>query len=130
MALHNNGMKYSPLVFLFSLFVLLSTQSCYYDVEEVLYAGVGCDSVDVTYSQSILPILHSNCYICHNEIDKLGGINLEGYDNLLPFIVDGSFEGSVNHTGNNLPMPLEREKMNDCNLAIINKWLAEGAKNN
>ena len=122
-------MKYSPFIIFVSLIILWSSQSCYYDVEEILYAGVGCDSTDVTYSQSILPILHSNCYICHNEIDSLGGINLEGYDNLLPHLVDGSFEGSINHLGSYTPMPHEREIMNDCNLAIINKWLAEGAQN-
>ena len=121
--------RYAVIGFL-SLFLLWSAQSCYYDVEEVLYAGVGCDSLDVSYSQSILPILHTNCYICHNKLDQLGGINLEGYNELKPFVDDGSFWGSITHDPAFLAMPQDRPKMNDCNLTIIRKWLDEGAPNN
>jgi hypothetical protein len=112
------------------LWSLLS--SCYYDVEENLYGPpAACDSLAaVSFTTHIQPLLSSKCLSCHNNAAQLGGINLEGYNNLNQWLSNGRFEGSVNHSPGFSPMPKGLPKLNNCDLQKINQWLAEGAPNN
>ena len=53
------------------LFLLLPVIviSCYYDNEEALYpsAGNGCDTLEVSFNNTIVPILSTYCYTCHSN---------------------------------------------------------------
>ncbi|MDQ3256561.1 MAG: hypothetical protein M3R15_22175 [Acidobacteriota bacterium] len=39
--------------------------------------------VEVSFATDIQPILNTNCTVCHNNADKLGGLSLESYDELM-----------------------------------------------
>ena len=39
-------------------------------------------SPDVDYARDIQPIFNSNCTVCHNNTDRMGGLSLERYDEL------------------------------------------------
>ena len=102
---------------------------CYYDNVEELYPN-GCNTNDVTYSGNIVPILQSNCYSCHNDLSQQGGINLQGYENVLIYVEDGSLMGSVRHDEGYEPMPLTGGKLSNCSIDRMQAWIDAGALDN
>ena len=109
---------------------LILMGGCYYDNVEELYPD-GCRTNDVRYTDDVVPILEANnCLSCHNDGDEQGGINLEGYDNLLERVEDGSLMGSVRHDDDWEAMPLTGNKMNNCSIDRLQAWIDAGALNN
>jgi hypothetical protein len=109
--------------------------SCYYDNREELYPVLSgdCDTTSVTYSLSILPVMQTKCYACHNTTaapSAGAGIVLEGYANLKTTIDNGRFQGAVNHQSGFSPMPKNGGKLDDCSLQIIEKWINAGYPEN
>jgi len=127
-------MKISVLFTLLSVMILVSISSCYYDSEEYLYPGTGsqCDTTQVTYAQSIVPIIRNYCLSCHgNSTSSLGGnIKLEDYTDIKLRADDHRLLGSVEHKDGYSPMPKGASKLNNCNIATLRIWIAAGAPNN
>jgi len=111
------------------VFGTLLFTSCYYDNEEELYPGP-CDVSVTGYQEVILPIIENKCYGCHSASEAQGGINLEGYDALMDYVDDGTFDCSINWNSGCSPMPKNSSQLPTCELALINRWLANGALNN
>lgn len=114
--------------------MLLALSGCYYDVESELYPQnlnpVSCDSTASTYQAHVLPIIQANCYSCHAGNAEAGGnIRLEGYANLQRVASDGRLYRAVSHTGPS-PMPKGGNKLSDCDIATINRWVQTGILNN
>ncbi len=105
---------------------------CYYDVEEELYPGQGtaCDTIAVTYAQTIQPIIAQNCLMCHSQALQLGGIVLEGHAALADRAAAGDLMGAINHEPGFSAMPQGAAKLNDCTISKIGKWVNDGAPNN
>jgi hypothetical protein len=111
------------------LFLTIIT-GCAYDKEDELYPQApDCDTANVTYSQTIAPIMVQSCNVCHSTVVATAGIVTDNYDALRVVAVNGSLSAAVNHTGA-FPMPKDGEKLSDCNLAKIKKWVDAGAPNN
>jgi hypothetical protein len=112
--------------------------SCYYDSKEELTGLNACDTVDVTYGATIVPILESQCYSCHNtaNADILGsGTNLEGYDNLMGYVTasdpdNSSFYNTVAWVSGSSFMPKSGSQLGDCYILKIRAWINAGAVNN
>lgn len=115
--------------------------SCYYDSKEELFGNVTpCDTVAVSYTEDILPILESQCYLCHSTATApvVGGDNdMEGYDKLMGFVVAGDPENSLFYasvawlTGAvEMPRPTGSNQLSDCELSVIRNWIIQGATNN
>ena len=104
---------------------------CYYDNEEDLYPiAMVCDTIYVTYSGTIAPIMANNCNTCHSSGAASGGIVTDNYDDLKINADNGRLWGAVNHDEGYVPMPQNGPKLNECNLAKIRIWIDEGALNN
>lgn len=88
-----------------------------------------CDSSNVTYSQSIKPILSGKCNGCHGNVQPSAGINLTNYLGVKSTVDNGTLWPSVIHTGP-YPMPKNGPKLSTCELSKINKWILSGALNN
>ena len=120
-----------PLIILF--ISLIGFQSCYYDIEEELYPTGGCDVKTVTLLARVKPILQGRCYSCHstqNCTSSGAGINLEDYAGLKAKVDDGKLLKSINHVAGISPMPKgSTAKIDACEIKIIEKWVADGAKN-
>jgi hypothetical protein len=108
--------------------------SCYYDSEEGLYPEsillASCDTVNVTYSGSIVSLLDNNCLSCHGSsvAASLGGnINLEGYANVSAF-KDAAL-ASIKQTSSK-PMPKNTAKLKDCLIRQFEIWVSAGSPNN
>ena len=109
---------------------LMAPVGCYYDVEEDLYPTTGCDTVDVSYSAVVLPLLEIACYGCHDDANNLGGISIEGYDKLKPFADNGALVGVIRHQDGYSPMPQNQGPLPECDIQKIEAWIADGAQNN
>lgn len=114
-----------PALVVFSLIIVC--YSCYYDSEEYLYPQIGCDSLNVTYSASVVPILNDFCLQCHTSSSS---IKLNNYENVKIKVDDGSLFGAINHQSGYKQMPEGGAKLDECKLKIISKWIENGAPNN
>lgn len=115
---------------LISGLVLFGMQGCYYDNEEELYPQpVECDTLNVSYSGTIAPIMNTNCNDCHGGSSPAANVKTDTYDDLKTIADDDRLWGVVNHEAGYSPMPKDRPKLNDCNLKKIRVWLDNGALN-
>ena len=90
----------------------------------------GCDTTNVTYSGSIIPILQNNCYGCHTGPTGGGGVILTSYADVLVVVNNGKLWGAVNFNPGFVPMPYNGSMMSACDLAKIRIWIDGGALNN
>lgn len=110
--------------------ISIGLTSCYYDNAEELYPQPEeCDTINVTYSQTIAPIMNTNCNDCHSGTAPPANVITDNYTDLKTIADDGRLWGSINHESGYSPMPKDRPKMNDCDLKKINIWLDNGALN-
>jgi mono/diheme cytochrome c family protein len=112
------------------LFGLL--QGCYYDKKETLYpapaGSTNCDTTSVTYSGKVQPILATSCVGCHNSGNAQGGYDLSSHTGVSNS--SARLLGSIKHSSGFSAMPKNAPKLGDCQILIIEKWLANGAPNN
>ena len=113
------------------LLPLFFLASCYYDKEDKLYdayyASKNCDTVNVTYTLSILPIINAKCATsgCHTAGGSGNG-NFDTYAGVKAKVDNGSF---LNRTTVLMNMPLSGP-LTTCEMAKIKKWIQLGAANN
>ena len=120
----------SPFRLILFLSVLtMSLSACYYDVEEELYPA-GCNIDSVGFAADIFPIINQNCLICHSDAANFGNVSLADYSKVKRYADDKSLLGSVRHESGYSPMPQGQAKLSKCDIEKIDKWIAEGAKNN
>ncbi|MEZ4888416.1 MAG: hypothetical protein R3E32_27055 [Chitinophagales bacterium] len=109
---------------------LLFLNACYYDIEEDLYPepeGSTCNTEDVSFSATVVPILQTNCYVCHAADVALGGIILEGHSEVLKVANDGRLFGAISHNLGFSPMPQGAPQLLECDIQQIGAWIDAGA---
>jgi len=114
------------IIAVFSIFIV----SCYYDNEEALYPALSssCDTTNVTYSGTIVPILNNNCLGCHSSAATGGSIVLSSYAQVVaeaPRIT-----GSIQQLSGYSPMPKNGGKLNSCSITQWKIWVRKGMLNN
>lgn len=92
--------------------------------------SLACDTTTITLSASVRPIFSQYCVGCHNNTSQSGGVNLESYDGIKTVADNGRLSGSINHLSEYSPMPQGQNKLDDCSIRKIEKWIALGAENN
>lgn len=109
----------------------MNLTGCYYDVEEELYPEAAiCDTSNVTYSGTVLPILQNDCYSCHGNGTSLGGVSLDPYNNLKVYVDNGKLVCTINHNSGCSPMPQNSAQLDACQLLQIETWINNGALEN
>ncbi|MCU0427555.1 MAG: hypothetical protein MUF71_18225 [Candidatus Kapabacteria bacterium] len=88
-----------------------------------------CDTVNVSYSRTIQPLLQNNCYSCHSNAIQTVGVNLQGYENVKRFADATLLVGVTSRLPGYAEMP-PPGPLSDCNKRIIRAWVNQGAKNN
>jgi cytochrome c553 len=112
---------------------LVTFSGCYYDNEAYLYGKTPCDVTAVTYSVTVSTILATHCYNCHGTAtgnSSGGGIILDSYAKLKPYVTNGKLMGSINHAGGYSPMPKGATKLSSCDIQKIQAWITAGAPEN
>ncbi|MEO6668574.1 MAG: hypothetical protein ABIN36_03790 [Ferruginibacter sp.] len=103
---------------------------CKNDKAELLYPPDVCDTTNVTYSGTILPILRDNCYRCHAGNQTVAPFHLDSYDDASTVALSGHMYGAITHSAGFSPMPKNSEQLSDCTISKIKKWIDAGAPNN
>ena len=124
-------MKISVASFILGVGLLLS--GCYYDNEEALYPTLssGCDTTNVTFAGSIVPILSANCYSCHSNANaaQFGeNIRLESYADVKQNL--DRLYGAVTWQPGYSQMPKNSAQLSDCAIRTIDIWIQQGAPDN
>lgn len=132
MNMNNKKIIVSISLLLFCISILVS---CYSDKEEVLYPA-GCDTDTVTvisYSKHVEPIASNHCYACHsnaNYANSGGNLKLEGYDNFKLATQNDNLLGSIKREAGVSAMPKNANKLSNCSINLIEKWINQGSLNN
>ena len=112
----------------------ITLSACFYDKADVVYptTALSCDTTNVTYSNQIVSILNAQCNYCHGAAANSigGGIYLNTYAALKPYVNNGSFLNSILQNGKASAMPRNGAKMDNCSILKIQSWINKGALNN
>lgn len=102
--------------------------SCTYDNEEELFPdpGPSCVITGLTFTKDVQPIIQGNCFPCHNQATREGGINLDGFNNVTKYTSNGLLLGAIKHSPGFSPMPKSASKLSDCNISKIEEWIKNG----
>lgn len=90
----------------------------------------GCDSVQVSFSQTIRPIIQGRCFGCHSGPSPSGNISLQSHADLVAVANNGKLLGSITHSTGFVPMPQNSAKLSACQIAQIRKWINDGTPDN
>lgn len=111
---------------------IIAFSGCYKENAEDAYAPApgGCDTTNVTFNGVIKPIIDAKCATsgCHLG-SAFTGFDLSTHGGIAYSIGQGVFMPAINHTGPS-PMPKGQDKLDDCTIAKIQKWVNDGAPNN
>jgi uncharacterized membrane protein len=89
-----------------------------------------CDTLNVTYSAKVKPLVDLKCKGCHSGSNPSYGINLSTHAGLQAIALNGSLTGSIQHAAGYYAMPKGTAKMPPCEIALIRIWVNAGAPNN
>jgi len=121
-----------PALFTAIFLVCILVSACYYDSEEELQqnGNIQCDTINVTFSLAVKPIMQENCYACHSNTNfTLGGnIKLENYSDVILRL--DKIKGAINHSPGFVAMPDGAPKLEACKIKIIEKWIESGSPDN
>ena len=116
--------------FVIIIILFCSIQGCYYDSDLINNNTTVCDTAIVTYSGTVNPIITAYCNGCHSGPNPPLGVKLDTHAGTKIQASNGKLFGSINHSPGFIPMPKNQNKLSDCNIGKIRKWIAAGAPNN
>lgn len=89
-----------------------------------------CDTINYKFSSRIKPLVDTWCVGCHNASNAGGGYDLSTYSGIVTSINDNRFLQSINQEAGYSPMPKNVNKLSDCEIKAITKWINSGYPNN
>jgi hypothetical protein len=89
-----------------------------------------CDTAKFTYAATIQPLIQVNCLGCHNANNLSGGIDLGNYNAIKAVGSNGKLLGSITHASGFSAMPKNSNKLSECQLTQVDKWIKNGTLNN
>jgi len=87
-----------------------------------------CDTMNVSYTSALAPIVNTYCKGCHSASIPSGGVTLDTYSGLATVANNGQLVMAL--TGKLPAMPLYSPELSNCNIGKFRQWIREGAKNN
>ncbi len=110
---------------------LLALSGCYNDNYQTLYPATNnCDTTNITFSQTVFPVINANCTNCHNQAFPSGNISLENYNDVVAAVNSGRLMGSIKQEPGYSPMPKGGGKLSDCDIKHMEIWINDGMPNN
>lgn len=97
-----------------------------------------CSADSVYFTNEVMPIIASNCTMsgCHDAITQAEDVNLTNYTQIMKYVKAGNASGSklykvmIDSDPNDRMPPLPASSLSTTQLAKIQKWINQGAKNN
>lgn len=93
-------------------------------------ANAGCDTLNVTYALTIVPLVQQKCLGCHSGGAPQGGLDLSTWSTLNALAQDGRLNASITHDPFGVPMPPSAPMLPVCDIRKFQLWIADGAPNN
>lgn len=87
-----------------------------------------CDTINVHYASSIVPLLNTYCVGCHSGTSPSGDVNLTSHTEVAIYAADGRLYGAVNHEAGFVSMP-PGTHLSDCKIDVIRIWIENGFPN-
>ena len=112
----------------FSLLVM--TWGCTYNNEEDLYPQTGCDTLNITFTNTINPIFEARCIVCHSGQNPPAGHDFTTYDGIVGAVNEGHLLPAIKHEIGYIPMPKDSDPLTDCQISQISKWIDMGMPQN
>ena len=84
----------------------------------------------MSYANNIVPILNDYCLSCHSASANQGGVNMEGYNQVKPYVTNEKLIKSIRHDSGVSQMPKNADKLDSCTIAKVAAWIDQGALNN
>jgi len=83
----------------------------------------------IRYSDNIKMLLDSNCNqpYCHSTGASIG--SLASYEDAKSFVAFGRIKGAINRKSGYSPMPKNKDKLSNANIARIETWIAQDTLN-
>ena len=83
------------------------------------------------FKADVAPLLNGACSACHAGVKKKAGLDVTNYDSIMKFVKAGDPDKSKLHNsllgkGSKLMPP--KNPLSDDQIAVINGWIAAGAK--
>jgi hypothetical protein len=88
--------------------------------------SAGCDSANVTYNNTIRPILETWCLSCHSGSSSVSGIPFDTYDQLVVYADNGHLMGAIRQEQGYSAMPQGPNKLSTCEINLFQKWIDLG----
>lgn len=89
-----------------------------------------CDLTNVTYAQSVWPIIQNSCTGCHSGASPQGNLSLTNYNEVVQIAANGYLSGVINHASGFVAMPYNAQQLSECKIDIIEDWINQGYPNN
>jgi len=116
---------------LFAVIFLFILHGCYDDNEEYLYPQItACDTTLFSYNAAIAPVMEQYCNGCHGPVAPSANIRTDTYQELVQIGGSGDLYGVVSHSSGYSPMPKNGNKLDECTISILRKWINEGFPEN
>ncbi|TXI82618.1 MAG: hypothetical protein E6Q44_01390 [Flavobacteriales bacterium] len=93
-------------------------------------ADAACDTVNVTYTATIAPLVAQRCGGCHGGGSPQGGLHLGSWDVLNSVAMDGRLAAAIQHLPGVAAMPPYTTPLPDCRIRQFLIWIEDGAPNN
>lgn len=104
---------------------------CFYDKEELVYPQTGtgnCDTANMTFSTTILPLINTRCNDCHTG-NVTSGFNFSNYNVLRARAISGELMNRLTTTDPSKHMPQGGPMLPDCEIQKFRAWVARNAPN-
>ena len=88
--------------------------------------STGCDSVNVTYTSSINPLVQAWCIGCHSGSTPSHGLSLETYDQVVACSNSNRLMGAIRHETGFSWMPNGSGSLSSCEIALFQRWINLG----
>ena len=114
-------------VFLWAILGLIGMSGCYYDNKETMYGKSTCDTLNISYSSKIAPIISQKCVGCHNASSATAGVDLSSYSQVVKYGQTKQLQGTINQLpGYETKLMPPGGKLDNCNLSVIDIWVRKG----
>jgi uncharacterized membrane protein len=113
-------------VLAFTLLTIFASTSCYYDNEAEQYGVTTCDTVAISFSQDIQPIINASCVSCHAPGKEQESTPFTTYEEIKLYS-DGAIVERITGIGGIMP---PSGAISSCNQLKIQAWVNAGALNN
>lgn len=89
-----------------------------------------CDLTNVTFAQSVWPIIQNSCTGCHSGATPQGNLSLTNYDEISQIAQSGALLGVIKHEIGYVPMPFNGQQLSVCKIDTVEDWINQGFPDN